>query len=475
MSKQTQLVEILTDLQFVKVESMLILGAILLLVAGLINRSNLVVKTVFAVVLGLSFYFNWVGFEYGLALSDGIFLGSGSRGFTFVFILVGILILMYSRSRKHAVEFYFFVLSIIIGSIFLIKSNSFLMIYLSLELTSIVAYLLTNFSFKKEGHEAGIKYLLFGAVSSAIMLFGFGIVYGTTHTFYCHEWNAIMFDEMLPKVGLLFVLFGLLFKASIVPFHIWVPATYQSAPNDAVAVLSIVPKLAGLVLLQRIIGLAGTEWFIGLILSLGILTILMGTFSALRQSNARRMISLGSIAHSGFLLPLVLIGSETSNQAFWWYSVVYAIMNLAVFYLLDVFENRKIIKLDEYAGLGSKMGIVAIGYTVVMISLVGIPPLAGFTAKFFLFSTLWETYSVGGNSIVLTYLLVAVFATIVSLFFYLKIPYQLFLVKSTTSQSIDLPFSAKFVATLFTIVLLLLFFVPQTITVMQQLLNQTTP
>ena len=262
-----------------------------------------------------------------------------------------------------------------------------------------------------------------------------------------------------------------MFKASIVPFHIWVPATYQSAPNDATAILSIVPKLGALVLLQRVFQSAPDSWILNLCLMLGILTIVFGTFSALKQSNTRRLISFGAIAHSGFLLPLALMNSETSDQVFWWYAAVYAIMNLTIFFFLDEFERSDFFNLMDYASIGDKIPLIGISLTIVLISLIGLPPLAGFTAKLFLFTSLWEYYLIDSNPMFLSYLLVAIFATVISLFFYLRIPYQMFLVKTETSKSIDFSFSTKIIATLFSIVLILLFFVPQILTEMQQLLN----
>lgn len=476
MNLNSQLSGLLDDLQNVGVESTLILGAILLLISGLIKKSSILTKTIYSLTLLIALYFNWLGFEYGVALESGLFLSVDSQVYTGLFLLVGLLILLYNRSSEHATEFYFFVLSMLAGGIFMMKANSFLVIYLSVELASLVGYILTNFTFKKSGHEAGIKYLLFGAVSSAIMLLGFGMVHGATATFFITDWQNEM-EGLVTGVGLLFILFGLLFKASIVPFHIWVPAAYQSAPNDATAILSIVPKIGALVLIGRMFDVIGTQqaWLLDLCLILGAATIVFGTLSALRQTNVRRMISFGAIAHSGFLLPLVLIGSETAAEVFWWYATVYSVMNLAVFYLLDHFESKGLYRLSDYVGLGDQLPLLGVTFTIVLVSLIGLPPLAGFTAKLLLFTSLWEHYQVTGEWLMVTYLMVAVFATVASLFFYLRIPYQLFLVKAETSRSIECSFLTKIIATLFSIVLLLLFFVPQILTVMHRLLSQTAP
>ncbi|MEM7299169.1 MAG: proton-conducting transporter membrane subunit, partial [Bacteroidota bacterium] len=256
--------------------------------------------------------------------------------------------------------------------------------------------------------------------------------------------------------------------------QIWVPATYQEAPIDAVAIMSIVPKLAGIVLLKRLLlspQLADSHWIIQVVLLLGIATVIIGTAGALRQSNTRRMISFGAIAHSGFLLPFAILIGETGDQAFWWYSFAYVVMNLAAFYLLGKYEEQGITKNEEYQKGAETWGGIA--FAIVLISLVGIPPLAGFTAKFFLFSSLWEVYQLSEQPIYLIYFLVVVFATVISLFFYLRIPYYAFVsggAKQPTA-SIKFSLSTKIVATIFAVTLLFLFFVPKLIVTMHHLLN----
>lgn len=476
MNLHDQLSEIIQSIQYLKVESTVILGAIFLLIVGLISKSGTLIKSIFALTITAAFYFNIGNQAVGEILSRSVFVSQASISFTSIFLISALVLLVYRRSNTHATEFYFFVLSLIVGSLFIMKSNSILLTFIAIELTSFAAYILTNFSFKKQGHEASIKYLLFGAVSSAIMLLGFGLIYGSTGIFFLSDFALASENVLVQSVGILLIICGLLFKSSVVPFHIWVPATYQEAPCDTTAILSIAPKLGAMVLLGRILGsISQDHWILNLCLFLGMLTIVLGIFSALRQSNARRMISLGAIAHSGFLLPLVVITPETASQSFWWYASVYATMNLAIFFFLDEFEKKGIVKLEEYSGLGSKVPLIGVAISLILVSLVGLPPLAGFTAKLLLFTTVWEEYLQGQDSAFLIYLVVAVFATVVSLFFYLRIPYQLFLARAKTSRSIEFSFSTKFVATLFSIVLLLLFFAPQILTVMQQLLSNITP
>lgn len=473
MNLNDQLIGILNDLQGVWTESVLIVGAIFILIVGLLDSNKWLLKSCFLAVLLLAAYFNSLNDTTGLLIEKSIRITSSSLQFGTLFIVVGILLLCYQRSAKHLVEFCFFILALLAGSLFIMKANSLLIVYLSIELASFSSYILTNFSFKKTGFEAGIKYLLFGAISSAIMLFGLGIIYGTTGTFFISDWDITTFQNLFSQVGYVFLLLGIFFKISLAPSHIWVPATYQTAPADAAAFMSIVPKLAGLFLLKSLFDstlFPEDHWIYSLILVLGMLTILFGTLGALRQQNARRMISFGAIAHSGFLLPFAMLATDLASSAFWFYAVVYAIMNLAAFYLLDVYERKDIWNVSDYARAKHATWVGAT-FTLVLISLVGIPPLAGFTAKFFLFTSLWEGYQSLSNTYWLWYLIVSVLATVASLFFYLQIPKQIFLSQPQDNQSINFKFSTKILATLFCIVLLLLFFAPQLVIEAKQLLN----
>lgn len=473
MNLAEQLTDIVNDLQGAWTETALILGAIGLLLAGLIKANKVIVKLLFGVIVLIAFWFNNLNQMLGELLSDSMFISQSSTYFGALFLIVALMILIFPRDKKHATEFYFFILAMLVGSLFMMKANSLLIIYLSIELVSFSSYILTNFSFKRQGFEAGIKYLLFGAISSAIMLLGLGLIYGSTGTFTISDFSLLPSIELITAVGVLMLLVGLFFKVSIVPAHLWVPATYQSAPTDATAFMSVVPKLAGLVLLQRILSsdlFPISHWIFQVVAVLGIATVVIGTLSAFRQTNARRMISFGAIAHSGFLLPFVLINSATASESFWWYAVVYALMNVATFYLLDHYESREIHTAKDYSKSSNAVWM-GVCFTVILVSLVGLPPLAGFTAKFFLFSTLWEYYQSSASMTMLWYLIVVVLATVGSLFYYLQIPKNIFLVEDEQNQSTNFNLSAKIIATLFSIGLLLLFFAPKLVIVMQQLLN----
>ncbi|WP_462248808.1 NADH-quinone oxidoreductase subunit N [Ekhidna sp.] len=473
MRLSEQLTSILNDLQGAWTESTLIIGSILILLVGLIRPNEMLIKVLFGAIVLVSLWLNVNNSNEGLVLLDSLHLSKATNHFGSLFIITALLLIIFPRDKKHAAEYYFFILAMLCGSLFMMKANSILIIYLSIELVSFASYIITNFTFKKVAFEASLKYLLIGAVSSAVMLFGLGFIYGSTGAFAISDLANIGSLDTMCSAGVAMLMIGVFFKISIAPVHLWVPATYQSAPSDATAFMSIAPKLAGLLLLQRMLTLSVFDselWIFRVVLILGILTIAIGTLGAFRQINARRMVSFGAVAHSGFLLPFALISSPTSSEAFWIYSVAYAIMNVAVFYLLDQYERKGIHELSDY-GESVSSSWMGVNCTLVLVSLVGLPPLVGFTAKFFLFTTLWEYYLSSELIYVLWYLIVAVLATIGSLFYYLQIPKHIFLVKGQTNQSINFSLLTKIIATLFSIGLLLLFFAPKLVIVMQQLLN----
>ena len=197
---------------------------------------------------------------------------------------------------------------------------------------------------------------------------------------------------------------------------------------------------------------------------MGMITVITGTFGALKQTNTRRMIAFGSIGHSGLLLVFVT-SDQLPMDAFWFYAVIYAITNTGAFYIIRCFEAESIERNSQYAFINDQ-ALVIVSFTCILLSFVGIPPLSGFTAKFFLFAYLWDWYQFSQSDWVLSYLLIAVFATVAALFYYLRVPYFYFLRSSAAKEEvkpIEITLPAKIIATLFGVILLLLFFVPHLI------------
>ncbi|MEQ8477857.1 NADH-quinone oxidoreductase subunit N [Fulvivirga sp.] len=349
--------------------------------------------------------------------------------------LIVILILTINKEQKRLAEFLTLILTILIGSNLLIMSSNLLMIFLSVEIISIASYIITTFAFNRASAESGLKYLLFGAAASAVMLYGMSLLYAQTLTLeYPSQQflDALLEAEALPViVSFILVLAGLFFKIAAFPFHIWAPDIYTSAPTSAVAYFSVVPKLAGFAILTKVVlvfnlfGQAPINWITFLSI-VAMITLTVGNFSAIWQSNVKRMLAYSSIAHTGFLLAGFAAFSETALQHVLFYASVYLIMNLGAFLLVHYFEvKHNFTKVEDYKGLINTYPFLSIIFLIFMISLAGLPPTGGFTAKYLVFSSIWDSYNTTENQWLIYLLIFGLVNTVISLFYYLKIPFYM--------------------------------------------------
>ena len=355
---------------------------------------------------------------------------------------------------------------LLLGTMFMTMSGNLLLIYLSIELVSICSYVLTGITKGKKKSEAAIKYLIYGAVASAIMLYGMSWLYGFTGTLNITSPVFISGLEAIPglplSIATLMVLGGFIFKLGAFPLHIWSPDVYEAAPTPVVAVFSVLPKLAALSIIFRFastLNVSAIDWQLWLgIISIASMTV--GNFSALWQKDVKRMLAYSSIAHAGFLLVGIITFTSSGGQAMLFYAMIYLIMNLAAFFLIAVFEKYTgSSAFDQWKGLGQNFPFLSVLILIVMISLTGLPPTAGFSAKLFIFTALWESYSSGGQSILLWVFIFGLLNTVIALFYYLKLPYLLFFKRQANLTPLSSkPVSAWVWGTLLVIPLLLLFF-----------------
>ena len=346
-----------------------------------------------------------------------------------------------SSTKKMPLEWYSLLVAMTLGLFLMTISVNLLSIYLSIELVSICSYLLTALNTDRKASEGGIKYLLFGAVSSAIMLYGMSLLYGMTGTL---DLTADAFgvglagqNPSVAAVAMLLTLAGLLFKIAGVPFHIWTPDAYEAAPVPVAAFFSVAPKAAGVLVILRLVTALPTESMTGEVTAavlqtplavLALAGILIGNLSALRQTDAKRLLAYSTIAHAGFLLVGVVALNEAGFDAVLFYAGTYLFISLAAFFLLDLLarSNGQDLTIKKYAGLGSKQPLLSIALTVVMLALTGLPPTVGFTAKLLSFSALYDAYQQTGNGWLLALFGLGLLNALISLVYYLKIPFLLF-------------------------------------------------
>jgi NADH-quinone oxidoreductase subunit N len=363
-------------------------------------------------------------------------------------------------------EFYIVLAGILLGLYLLSMSSGLLMMYIALELVSLGAYIISTFGFNGKSIESGLKYLLFGAVSSGIMLYGISLIYGLSGTL---DFSGIALNgSPLMMVAFLLTLSGVLFKISGAPFHIWVPDVYEGTPAPVAAYFSIALKAAGFVLLFRLCGsLVKTNAFftsplVLILVIITVVTITAGNFSALWQNNPKRMLAYSSVAHTGFILSGMLTFSTTGFTASLYYLVVYLFMNFAAFLLVEFLTKLTGSEdVNKFKGLGMQVPVLGAIFVFIMIALTGLPPTAGFYAKFFVFSALWEAFSLTSNYIFLGLFVFGLLNTVISLFYYLKVPYLLFFKKPAAELSVSSSTAMNVFFIVLTAPLLVLFLKPE--------------
>lgn len=343
--------------------------------------------------------------------------------------------------RVLPLEWYALLLAMTAGLFLMTLSVNLLSIYLSVELVSICSYLLTALTTSRKASEGGIKYLLFGAVSSAVMLYGMSLLYGMTGTL---DLTADVFgtelarqDAAVATVAVLLTLAGLLFKLSGVPFHVWTPDAYEAAPVPVAAFFSVAPKAAAVLVLMRVVTALPVEAANGAatvgalqtpLAVLALAGMLIGNLSALRQTDAKRLLAYSTIAHAGFLLVGVVALSEAGFEAVLFYAGTYLFISLAAFFLIDLLARSHgyDLTISHFAGLGPKQPLLSVALTVVMLALTGLPPTVGFTAKLLSFSALYDAYQLSGKPWLLALFALGLLNALISLVYYLKIPFLLF-------------------------------------------------
>jgi NADH-quinone oxidoreductase subunit N len=338
--------------------------------------------------------------------------------------------------------------SIAIGSIFglhlMVMAVNLLSIYLAIEMVSIASYLMVAYRSENAfSTEAGLKYVLFGAASSAMMLYGISLLYGFSGSLNLFSGNLVpgllLVNPTAVSFALILVLIGVGFKLSFVPIHFWVPDVYEGASTPVTAWLSTLPKIAAFAFLINFLTpfIFFTKWTafdFRLFLSvIGIITMIAGNFAAVLQRNVKRMLAYSSIGHTGFALMAIVTFSSEGISALCYYLAVYGIANIGALALATYFSNAIGAEdMESYKGLGNKYPVASVCFVIVLISLTGLPVSAGFTGKLFVFSAVYGVYEQNHNVWMLLLMITGAVTTVVSLFYYIKIPLNLF-VKRTES------------------------------------------
>ncbi|MCX5789898.1 MAG: NADH-quinone oxidoreductase subunit N [Elusimicrobia bacterium] len=347
-------------------------------------------------------------------------------------VMTLLLSLDYPLPSEHLGSFSALVLFATLGMMLLVSATDLLLIFLSLELVSISSFILTGFHRGDlKSSEGAIKYFLIGAFSSAIMVYGISLFYGAAGTTSLTGLHLEMTPMLLFSLMLLVVGFG--FKASIAPFHLWVPDAYEGAPTPVTLFLSVAPKVAALAAMLRVflhlLPASGVE-LAGIFSFLAMLTMTVGNFTAIFQTNVKRMLAYSSIAQAGYMLIGFVAGGQKGIEGVLMYSLVYLFMNLGAFAVAIVIGNQESYELDAYDGLAKRHLPMALLMTFFLLSLAGIPPLGGFVAKFYVFAAAIEA-----RLYVLA--VVGVLNSVVSVYYYMLIAYHMFFKPARTDKPIN--------------------------------------
>jgi NADH-quinone oxidoreductase subunit N len=338
---------------------------------------------------------------------------------------------LYKEENKEKLSEYFVLLiSTLIGMNFMISSGHFLMFYLGIELATIpLAALAAYDRYSNKSAEAGIKLILISAFSSGIMLYGLSMIYGTTGSMYFSEIARMITTNNLQILGFIFFFAGMSFKISIVPFHLWTADVYEGAPVNITSYLSVISKGAAvfifIIVLFTVFPVIIATWQ-KIIYVTAILTMTLGNLFAIRQNNLKRFLAFSSISQAGYILVGFIGGNQLGMTSVVYYILVYVFSNLGAFGVIATISNSTGKEnIDDYNGLYKTNPGLSLIMTLALFSLAGIPPVAGFFGKFFLFTSAAEK---GFYPLVI----IAVLNTIISLYYYLLVVKAMFINQSDT-------------------------------------------
>jgi len=412
-------------------ELIIAVGAMALLMVGVFvhkDRANAIVTSLtvalLVAALGWMVFFTPMGPAFG-----GAYVHDAFSLFMKTLVLIGSAVALvmsvgFAREEKFdRFEFPILIALATLGMMLMVSADNLLGLYMALELQSLALYVIAAINRDSiRSTEAGLKYFVLGALSSGMMLYGISLIYGFTgHIDYQAVAGAIGGERSIGLLfGLVFLLVGLAFKISAVPFHMWTPDVYEGAPTPVTAFLAAAPKMAAMALLVRVVMEAfqpvTTDWQ-QIIVFMSIASMLLGAFAAIGQSNIKRLMAYSSIGHMGYALVGLAAGSVAGVQGVMLYMAIYLAMTLGTFAFILAMRRKdegNVEQISDLAGYAANNPLMATILTALMFSLTGIPPLAGFWAKWYVFlaaveAGLWPLAIIG------------VLASVVGAYYYLRI------------------------------------------------------
>lgn len=430
--------------------------ALLILAIGLLTphgfQRGIMPVTVFSLlgVLGYTLYDFFFGrdatFLYGMYMHDQF-----AVYFKILFLVAALLVVLSSKDyvqklSEHSYKFYALLLFATLGMMLMAGAGELITMYIGLELMTISFYILVAYLLRDpRSSEAGVKYLILGAASSAILLYGISFIYGLTGATELAEITVALGTVLTPAsfLATVFVLAGLSFKISLVPFHLWAPDIYEGAPTPVTAFLAIASKAAAFAVLIRVyLIMMNSQAFSAtgqtLLVVLAALTMIIGNLIAIPQTNIKRLLAYSGIAQAGYLMAGVIAQSEAGIKGVLFYAMIYVFANVGAFAVAThVAERQDSGEIKDFAGLWRRSPLAAAVMTACLLSLAGIPPCAGFVGKLYLFSAVMDQGYVG-------IALIGFVMSMVSVYYYLSVVKVMFLTDGDDLPDIPVHGGMKF-------------------------------
>ena len=459
----------MTNLELVFPEIFLSLSIMFLLILGVFkkNSSKLIQNiSLIALLIAAVITFNeTLGIQETLLFNQSVIVDYFSSFMKIITLLAAFLVLVissnYLRTLKiFKVEYPILILSSVLGMMVMISSNDLIVFYMGLELQSLALYVLATFNRDQlKSSEAGLKYFVLSALSSGLLLYGCSLIYGftgsTNFNLIASQLNS---NEYAITFGIVFILVGLAFKISAVPFHMWAPDVYEGSPTSVTLFFTMVPKIAALTVFIRFLYvpfLNLIEQWQMILIFLSIASMLFGAIAAIGQTNLKRLIAYSSISHIGYALAGLATGSNNGIQSSVIYITIYILMNLGFFScLLMMKRNNKYFEdIEDLSGLSKNHPLLSLSLLLILFSLAGIPPLAGFFAKFYIFKSVLEQS-------MFFLAIVGLLSTVVAAFYYLRIIKIMYFDKEKEKYDTDHSLWLKFSLTASTLLILIYFIFP---------------
>ena len=417
------------NLELIVPEIFISIAIMFLLILGVFKKNSSILVynlATISLILLLALIYNLSSISDTSLFNESYKIDKLSNFMKFLMIISGIFVMLTSSkylqiNKLNKIEYPVLVLSSILGMMVMISSNDLIVFYMGLELQSLSLYVLASFNRENLlSTESGLKYFVLSALSSGLLLYGCSLIYGFSET---TNFNIILDNSNEIQYGLIFgvvfIIVGLAFKISAVPFHMWAPDVYQGSPTSVTILFAILPKIAALTVFIRFLYVPFInmidQWQL-IIVFLSIASMIFGAVAAIGQTNLKRLVAYSSIGHMGYALAGLATGTNQGIQSSITYMSIYLVMNLAFFSCLFMLRKNDDYyeKIEDLSGLSKNHPLLAFSFLIILFSLAGIPPLAGFFAKFYVFMSVIEESM---------YFLavVGLLSTVIAAFYYLRI------------------------------------------------------